>query len=81
VRQADFAPLAGTIEANEGKFLLSINDVPDVRAAFAWADIEPVNTRYSISKTDAGAARPAIGELLIGKDVNLARAPAQGRLI
>jgi DNA adenine methylase len=78
--RADFARLAEMLKAIAGKFILSINDVPEVRTAFAWADIEPVETRYSVAKV-AGETRPPVGELLIGKGVNLAAAGEQGRLI
>ncbi|CAN7679310.1 hypothetical protein LJR090_001804 [Bosea sp. LjRoot90] len=30
----------------EGRFILSLNDVPEVRALFAWASIETVEVSY-----------------------------------
>lgn len=72
---ADFARLAEMLRDSEGKILLSINDAPEVRTAFAWADIQPVATRYSI-----GGAQ-AVDELLIGRGVNLAAVAAQARLL
>lgn len=45
----DFAALAGTLEALQGRFLLSINDVPEIREMFAWASIEAVETTYTIA--------------------------------
>jgi DNA adenine methylase len=59
-----------------GRFLVSINDTPDMRQAFAWAEIAPVETRYSIAGESQVAA-----ELLIGRGVNLAPAAAQPRLL
>ena len=78
--RVDFERLAAMLRAIAGRFLLSINDVPEVRTAFAWADIEPVKTVYSVAKV-AGGTRPEIGELLIGKGVNLAVAAAAPRLL
>lgn len=75
--RSDFERLASTLAGLEAKVLLSINDVPEVRTAFAWADIEAVNTRYTIGNQDPGALIP---ELLIGRGVNLALAAPQARL-
>lgn len=72
--RADFARLAETLAGIRGRFLFSINDGPEMRAAFAWADIEGVQTTYSIAGGEHSA--PA-AELLIGKGVALdAIAPA-----
>ena len=38
--------LAGT----KGRFILSINDHPHIRATFAVFEMEPVRVRYTISK-------------------------------
>jgi hypothetical protein len=57
--------------------LLSINDTPEIRALFAWADVLEVETRYSIGRLDRGAAVP---ELLIGKGVDLMAIQAQAAL-
>jgi len=57
----DFTSLARQLAGIEGKFLLSLNDVPEVRAIFKAFRIEAVATRYSCSKT---ANKPA-GEVLI----------------
>jgi DNA adenine methylase len=73
---ADFDRLAHALSRIEGRFLLSINDVPEIRTAFAWADIEPVTTRYTI----AGGSQPA-AELLIGRGVNLTAAAPQASLL
>lgn len=59
--RADFARLAGLLDAVKGKFILSLNDVPGVRDTFANFKIEAVKTRYSIS---AKASQP-VGEVLI----------------
>lgn len=61
--RGEFTKLADALRGIEGRFLLSINDVPEVRELFSWATIEPVTTSYSIaSKADARGAR---AELLI----------------
>jgi DNA adenine methylase len=76
--RADFQRMADRLEATEGMFLLSINDRPEIREMFAWADIEGVMTTYSL----AGGERSApAAELLIGRGVELAPAAAQARLL
>lgn len=72
--RGDFERLADRLSRLEGRFLLSINDRPEVRELFAWADLEVVETVYSIAGGDHVA--PA-AELLIGRGVELAPAAAQ----
>lgn len=75
--RGDFQRMADKLRSIEGKFLLSINDRPEIREMFAWADMEAVETTYTVGGGDhAGAA----AELLIGKGVELAPAAAQARL-
>ena len=75
---ADFARLAAALEALQGRFLLSINDVPEIRGLFAWADIEPIETWYGV----AGGAKGSVAkELLIGRGLALQAAEPQARLI
>lgn len=57
---ADFERLSGLLETIEGRFILSINDVPEVRELFKWAAIGPVKVTYRVS------GKPTIaGELII----------------
>ena len=60
----DFEHLAELLAGIQGRFLLSLNDCPGVRACFARFEIEAVETTYSI----AGPARKEggkAGEVLI----------------
>ena len=57
----DFAELAEALRSLRGRFVLSINDVPEIRELFSWAHIEEVRTTYTISSR---GAKPA-GELII----------------
>lgn len=59
--RADFTKLAEQLAGIKGRFILSLNDLPDVRSTFANFQIEPVQVRYSISAT----AAPMANELLI----------------
>lgn len=59
--RANFADLATCLAAIDGRFLMSINDVPEIRELFAWATIEEVQLNYSIAKDQATPA----AELLI----------------
>lgn len=47
--QADFERLSGLLGATKGRFVLSINDRPEVRALFARFKIDPVCLNYRIS--------------------------------
>jgi DNA adenine methylase len=61
--RADFERLARLLEGLRGRFILSLNDVPEVREIFGAFEIEAVQTSYSVSrKVDA---RGAVGEVLI----------------
>lgn len=53
--RADFERLAAVLQQAKGRFILSINDVPEIRTLFAWATIEPVELKYTLSQgvTDA----------------------------
>jgi DNA adenine methylase len=58
----DFAALSGVLKGIKGRFILSINDVPEIRELFAWADIEPVETTYTVG---GGRKAKKVGELII----------------
>jgi DNA adenine methylase len=59
----DFEHLADLLAGLKGKFILSLNDVAEVRRLFARFPQTPVATSYSISKEPG--ARGRVGELLI----------------
>ncbi len=61
----DFARLADQLAGLQGRFLMSINDVPEIREIFAWARIEPVSTTYTV-----GAGARAARELLISSGLH-----------
>lgn len=57
----DFTTLAAMLAKVKGKFILSLNDKPEVRQVFRGFNLEKVTTRYSV-----GAAKnQVVGELLI----------------
>lgn len=58
----DFARIADLLTRLEGKFLLSINDTPEIRACFVDFRMEEVETTYTVS---AGNNSKRAGELLI----------------
>lgn len=58
--EADHAELAKALERIRGKFLLSYNDVPQIRALYTWAHIEIFDVPYA-----TGLTRGRTGELLI----------------
>ena len=57
----DFTRMAEIPRGLKGRFILSINDRPEVRKTFAGFEIEEVTTRYS---ANARATR-RVGELLV----------------
>lgn len=58
----DFGRLAAQLRDLRGRFILSLNDVPEVRELFAGFTIAEVDVAYSVSK---GPAQPRCPELLI----------------
>ena len=58
--RSDFSALQGILAGVKGKFMLSLNDVPEVRELFKGFNIEPVTLMYS-----TGVARKEAHELLI----------------
>jgi len=57
----DFARIAERLAAIEGRFLLSINDVPEIRELFAGFEIEAVAVTYTAGRDKGKRA----GELII----------------
>lgn len=62
--RADFARLAEQLGRARGKFLLSINDTPEVRDTFASFVMRPIETTYTIATAATGGGK-CVGELLI----------------
>lgn len=62
--RADFAALAEALAGLRGEWMLSLNDVPGVRACFARFVIEAVEVSYSLAGA-AGSGRGKAGEVLI----------------
>lgn len=61
--RSDFERMADVLRGIKGRFILSINDVPEIREMFAWAAIEEVKVSYTIgNKSDRSPRR---GELII----------------
>ncbi|GBQ14687.1 DNA adenine methylase [Swaminathania salitolerans] len=61
--RTDLENLARILSKIEGRFILSLNDRPEVREMFAAFGIEAVETSYSIAGTAKGRGR--VGEVLI----------------
>jgi DNA adenine methylase len=47
-----FAELSAALQSLQGRFILSLNDVPQVRELFAWAQIETVELSYQAGGAD-----------------------------
>ena len=50
IARSDFEALAKQLKKIKGRFIMSINDVPEIRKLFAFADIEAVETTYMVGK-------------------------------
>lgn len=61
--QEDFARLADRLRQVKGRWIVSLNDVPEVRTVFRGSRLRPIRTTYSISKNSSGAGTAR--ELLI----------------
>ena len=61
--RADFTRMAEQLHGIKGRFILSINDHPEIRALFDWADVEEVQTSCTIGKK--AGSRGKRPELLI----------------
>lgn len=57
--KAEFERLSDCLKGLRGSFILSLNDVPEVREIFSWATIEPVELTYRLS------GRPTLGREVI----------------
>ena len=59
----DFEKMAAQLAGIRGRFIVSLNDRPEVRDIFSAFRIEAVKTSYSVGKTKASRGR--VGEVLI----------------
>ncbi len=59
--RVDFENLSTLLRGIKGRFIMSINDVPEIRDLFDWATIEAVETTYTVAK---GKGK-RVGELII----------------
>jgi DNA adenine methylase len=50
--RSDFERLSAALQRLQGRFILSLNDVPEVRERFAWASIETVELSYQAGGAD-----------------------------
>ena len=55
----DYDDLSRRLQALKGRFIMTLNDVPEVRRIFGWASIEPVRLTYSC------AGKPTEGKEVI----------------
>lgn len=58
--RADFLALATVLRGVKGRFILTVNDVPELHDMFAWAKIETVNLTYSAGSRNDTTAREII---------------------
>lgn len=66
----DFGLLAGLLANLRGKFLMSINDVPEVRVLFKDFSLRPVTVTYTINSGVAGRAKKAPELLVANYEIN-----------
>ena len=67
-KRDDFERLAAVLRGVKGRFIMSINDTPQIRKIFGGFEIEEISTRYSL----AGADKTKIAvELLVTGGIGL----------
>ena len=59
--RSQFSEISETLKGLRGRFIMTLNDVPEVRELFDWADIEPVELTYSVG----GVNGKKVKELII----------------
>lgn len=55
-KRSDFEVLKARPARLKGKFIMSINDTPEIRKLFAGFNIKAVMTKYTVGNADPGAA-------------------------
>jgi len=55
--RADFDRLSECLRGIEGRFIMSINDVPEIRETFSGFDIDEVETTYTVARGKAQGKR------------------------
>lgn len=73
----EYARMAALLSALQGRFILSLNDVPEIRRTFHAFQIEPVELTYMI----AGGSRTSRARELIISDPKGPRPPRGGRAL
>lgn len=58
----EFEELSGVLKGLQGHFIMTLNDVPEVRSIFSWARIEPVALNYTCS-----------GKATVGREVIISK--------
>ena len=66
----EFARMAEVLAGLKGRFILSINDRPEIRALFGRFEVEPVGVSYGIAATGAIDARELIIRGCRGEEVD-----------
>jgi DNA adenine methylase len=56
----EFALLAGHLRSLQGRFIITVNDIPELRAMFDWAQIETAGLTYSVGSQNGKPAREII---------------------
>ncbi len=72
--RADFERLARRLARIEGRFIFSINDAPEIRQLFRWAQIETVAVTYTIAikkVTELVIASPGLGPIAVPDQLGL----------
>jgi DNA adenine methylase len=58
--RADFTALADRLRRLKGRFILSINDLPDVREVFSGFKLAPVSLTYTVTGGEGTPAKELI---------------------
>ena len=58
-----YARMAGLAKSIKGRMIISVNDIPEMRIAFAGLKVDRVELNYSVG--GGGRSKEASGELII----------------
>jgi DNA adenine methylase len=59
-KKEDYIEMSAVLRNLAGKFVLSINDVPEMRQAFAGYKIKPITLQYTVSREGRGIGKELI---------------------
>jgi DNA adenine methylase len=76
-KREEYVELSDRLQKLKGRFVMTINDVPQIRKLFTWASCEPVQVSYTVSGGDQTKAAKEL--IIVSPDRAASRAGGRGR--